>query len=229
MDISRLNKVDVEHDLDESLRALQCDYIDLYYLHRDDQSIPVSAIIDYMNDFVRMGKIRYFGVSNWEISRIQEAQMYTEQTSQQKISANQVMWSYPNYNLSASTIPNLVWLDKQARSYHTKTSLPVIAYQSQARGFLTKLAADENTLSAQLMLEYGSPENKRRFARAQNLAAELEVNVNAVSLAYVLNQPFQSVAIIGSHSVSQIQDSLVASDLILSLEQVRYLETGRTP
>ena len=63
MSESRLGKMEVEADLNESLKALQCETIDLYYLHRDDENVSVSSIIDYLNDFVKQGKIHYFGVS----------------------------------------------------------------------------------------------------------------------------------------------------------------------
>ncbi|MDF1516139.1 MAG: aldo/keto reductase, partial [Anaerolineae bacterium] len=71
MTISRLSKDEVAADLDESRQALHCDTIDLYYLHRDDENLPVSMMIDYLNDFVSSGKIRYFGVSNWRIERVE--------------------------------------------------------------------------------------------------------------------------------------------------------------
>ncbi len=123
MSISRLSKADVAADLDESLAALQCDTIDLYYLHRDDENVPVTAIIDYLNDFVRAGKIRYFGASNWRIERIQAAQQYAEQSGQQGFSANQVLWSYPVYDMSQSTIPGLAWLDGVSRQVHRDTAI----------------------------------------------------------------------------------------------------------
>jgi aryl-alcohol dehydrogenase-like predicted oxidoreductase len=226
MSVNRLSEVEVTADLDESLNALQCECIDLYYLHRDDDSVPVSTIIDYLNDFIKQGKIRYFGVSNWMIERIQAAQNYAEQSDQQRISANQVMWSYPEFNMTASTIPGLVWLNNRSKQYHIENHLPVIAYQSQARGYFSKLDAQDAEISPALIAQFHCAENTHRYQRARIIAKEIGVSINTVALAYVLNQLFPSIAIIGSHSVDQIRDSMLAADIHLSLDQMRYLEYG---
>jgi aryl-alcohol dehydrogenase-like predicted oxidoreductase len=76
MNVSRLSKDDIETDVHESLEYLQTETIDLYWLHRDDVSIPVGEIIEALNEQVWLGNIRYFGCSNWTFSRIQEAMDY---------------------------------------------------------------------------------------------------------------------------------------------------------
>ena len=63
--ISRMHREDMVKDLDESLGKLRTDYIDLYFYHRDDTAIPVEETIEVMEDFVKQGKIRYYGCSNW--------------------------------------------------------------------------------------------------------------------------------------------------------------------
>ena len=69
MNVSRLSADDIALDVSESLEYLQTDMIDLYWLHRDDVHIPVDEIIDALNEQVKAGHIRYFGCSNWTISR----------------------------------------------------------------------------------------------------------------------------------------------------------------
>jgi aryl-alcohol dehydrogenase-like predicted oxidoreductase len=226
MGISRLSKAETASDLEESLHALRCETVDLLYLHRDDESIPVSYIIDYLNEFVKQGKIRYFGVSNWRMSRIQAAQAYAEETGQQAITANQVMWSYPLFDMTKSNFPDLVWLDKSAREYHASESISVVTYQSQARGYFSKLASAAESLTPSIQEQYYSQENLLRYQRATILAENLGVNVNAVALAYVINQPFPAYAIIGSHTEYQIGDSMHAADIRLTPEQIRFLEEG---
>ena len=225
MSVSRMSKSEVAADLDESLCALQCDVLDLYYLHRDDEAIPVSVIIDYLNDFVQMGKIRYFGASNWRIERLRQAQQYAKNTGQMGFSANQVMWSYPEYDLEQSDIPGLVWLDRQSMDFHTEINMAVVAYQSQARGFFNKIASQDGTsISEALWAQYGGEKNLQRYDRAVRLAKELEVSLTAISLAYLLNQQFTSFTIIGSHTQDQIRDSMSAADVRLTAEQLAFLE-----
>ncbi len=225
MSESRLTKAEVATDLDESLTALYCDTIDLYYLHRDDEQVPVGVIIDYLNDFVTAGKIRYFGASNWRIDRIQAAQKYAERTGQHGFSANQVMWSYPIFDMSKSDFPGLVWLDAASRQVHADSGLTVITYQSQARGFFNKIAAkDKVPIPPELWAQYGSEENIQRYKRAVKLAVDMNVSLTAVSLAYILNQPFPTFTIIGSHTGAQIKDSMAAAEVRLTLQQVQFLE-----
>ena len=71
MNIPRLSHKELIGDIDDSLKALRTDYIDLHYLHRDNEEVDVEEIIDWMNEFVAGGKIRYFGCSNWENAKNQ--------------------------------------------------------------------------------------------------------------------------------------------------------------
>ena len=73
MNISRMSKEDMEYDLNLSLKALGIDCIDIYFYHRGDLSQPVSDLIEVMESFVKQGKIRYYGCSNWTTERMIEA------------------------------------------------------------------------------------------------------------------------------------------------------------
>ena len=59
-----------EKDLNESLERLNTDYIDLYFLHRDNPDVPVEELLDTLEEARIAGKIRYYGCSNWALSRI---------------------------------------------------------------------------------------------------------------------------------------------------------------
>ena len=74
--ISRVNPEAIEKDLNESLERLNTDYIDLYFLHRDNPDVPVEELLDTLEEARIAGKIRYYGCSNWSISRISEAIEY---------------------------------------------------------------------------------------------------------------------------------------------------------
>ena len=76
MSIPRLSHREIVNDLDESLEYLQTEYVDLYWLHRDDPNRPVADILETLNEQVAAGKIRYFGCSNWRVQRIREAMQY---------------------------------------------------------------------------------------------------------------------------------------------------------
>ena len=73
---SRVSESCLKYDLEESLRVLGTDYIDIYFYHRDNEDVPVSELIDIMEDFRKQGKIRYYACSNWTTARMKEADAY---------------------------------------------------------------------------------------------------------------------------------------------------------
>ena len=93
MHISRLTAKEMEDDIDKSLLALGVDCIDIMWLHRDDESKPVSEIMDAVNYISKKGKVRYFGASNWRASRIKEANKYAKAASTEHFIASQIKWS----------------------------------------------------------------------------------------------------------------------------------------
>ncbi len=114
----RMSRREIESDLDDSLRNLQTDVIDLYLLHRDDTSRTVEEILTVMNDQVKAGKIRYFGCSNWSVSRIEKAQSWAAEHGIDGFVANQVNWSLAVIDPERmATGPRLPWMT----SYLTTT------------------------------------------------------------------------------------------------------------
>src|SRR5262245_27031376 len=93
--VSRFTPEDMRIDLSESLERLQTDYIDLYLLHRDDESVSVGPLIDALKQELESGRIRAFGVSNWRVERIARANQYAAQHG-----LNGFVVSSPNLSLA---------------------------------------------------------------------------------------------------------------------------------
>lgn len=229
LDRPRLSRPHVEADLEESLGALRTDYVDLYYLHRDDETIPVETIIDYCDEFVRRGKIRYFGCSNWRPERIAAAQDYARQSAQIGFCINQLMWSYAEPDVQSYPFPGTVSMSG-SRQYHEETGLAAIAYSSLAKGFLNKYAARETAPLTGLVKEvYESPQNVARFERARSVAISAGLTLTEIALAYILSQPFPSFAIVGSRTPSQLKEVMEAAEIELDPAQLPALEgTGES-
>ncbi len=115
MDVPRLARDEIVADLDESLGNLQTDYIDLYWLHRDDPRRPVAEILHTLNEQGERGKIRYFGCSNWRLDRIQAAQDYAAEHGIRGFAGNQLMWSLAVPNHAALFDPAMVTMDAVTR------------------------------------------------------------------------------------------------------------------
>jgi aryl-alcohol dehydrogenase-like predicted oxidoreductase len=211
--VPRLRRDDVSVDLHQSLSALQTDYIDLYYLHRDDERVSVEEILSYLNDFVQAGKIRYFGCSNWKPVRILEAVEVANMRGWQGFVANQLMWSLAEATPSGFPDPTMVTMDDASYQLHQKSGVAAVAYSSQANGYFDKLASiGKDKISADLRKIYDSPKNDRRYARLRKVAGELGLPLHEVVLGYLLAQPIPTYAVIGPRTAEQLQASLKAAD-----------------
>lgn len=153
---SRMSRENIVQDLNESLAFLQCDYVDLYFLHRDDTTKPVSFIMDVLDEQVKAGKIRFLGASNWTKSRIDEANAYAVANGKTPFSVSQIQWSLADVKPDAGLDDTLVQMNKSEYDAYLKNPLPVMAFSSQARGFFPKVfngrRADRRSFETGLLL-----------------------------------------------------------------------------
>jgi aryl-alcohol dehydrogenase-like predicted oxidoreductase len=128
MQVGRLSPAEIQADLEESLRFLQVEAIDLYWLHRDDSTRPVEEIIDTLEAQVQAGKIRYYGCSNWQLARIVAARRYAAQRGVNGFAAVQNLWSLAKPILPEimRRDPTLAVMDDELWQYHRESGLAAI-------------------------------------------------------------------------------------------------------
>jgi aryl-alcohol dehydrogenase-like predicted oxidoreductase len=223
MHIPRLSAADIAHDVVASLEHLQTDYIDLYWLHRDDPSRPAGEIIESLNAHIKSGKLRYIGCSNWRADRIAQANAYAALHGLTGFVADQLLWSLAAINRDGIPDKTLVWMDDELRNYHTQSGLAAIPYSSQANGLFNKMAAGSLPATAGMYLD---DLNKERLARIQLLANKGGHTITQVVLGYLLSQPFVTIPIVGCHTLDQLADSFSAVDVKLSTDELQYLDGG---
>lgn len=220
----RVTPENLREDLGNSLAALQTDYIDLYWLHRDDPSRPVSAIMDALIAEQQAGRIRHFGCSNWIPERIKNAQSYAQSIGHDGFVACQPMWGLaePDREVMQMQSPGGYYEDGY-QALHTG-GLSMIPYSSQSRGFFHKLAtAGEDGLPDDLRALYLNDANRRRLPVLQELARKHGVSINQVALGYLLSQPHPTVPIIGASRPEQLADSDAACKLHLGAGELAAL------
>jgi 1-deoxyxylulose-5-phosphate synthase len=220
--VSRFTPEAMQTDLSESLERLHTDYVDLYLLHRDDESVSVSPLIEALNREQASGRIKAFGASNWRVERIAEANEYASQHG-----LNGFVISSPNLSLAEPKkmlFPGTLFADETTRQWHHTHQFPLLAWSSLATGFMSGKYKSDDTSNENITQVYYSEENFERLRRAQELAARQNVSVSQIALAYVLGQAFPVIALVGPTTVSNLDDALGAVDVKLSLEEMDFLE-----
>lgn len=217
---SRINPVEIKKDINESLEYLNTDYIDLYFLHRDDSDKPVSKILDVLEQARQQGKIRYYGCSNWALSRIIEANTYAKEHGYSGFVCNQLMWSLADIKENAITDKTLVLMDEETFNYHENTNMSVMAYTSAAKGYFTKLFTNKD-LSDKISSRYDTLSNKLIFDELIKVAKEVGASLIEVELAYIMHQKFASVPIVSFSNDEQLKQGIKSCKLMLDDEMIK--------
>ncbi len=227
IDLPRSSAADLRDDLEGSLRTLRLDAIDLYWLHRDDAARPVEHFIDALNVFLREGKIRAFGASNWTATRLRAANEYASASRQQGFAANQPFWCLGCQQSRPPPFTGYVKFDADAWRFHRETGLAVIPYTSQANGFFSKLALPPAQRPANFAAhDFHVPPNLAAGEIVLRLAREKRVAPSAIVLAYLWSRPFPVVPIVGSRTPEQLADSAAAIGVRLAPAELADLEAA---
>lgn len=210
--------------LDESLDRLRTDYLDVYFMHRDNPDVPVGEFVDAMDEEVRAGRIRGpVGGSNWTRERMDEAVAYAKRNGK---TAPSVL----SNNFSLAEMQEPIWpgciaaSDDDWKAWLKARNIPNFAWSSQGRGFFTDRAGRDRHDDPEIERTWYSKRNFERRDRAIELAQKLGRAPIHVALAYVLAQPFPVIPLIGPRTLWELEDSLSALDIELTPEQVAWLE-----
>ena len=225
----------VRRELTTSLKVLRTEYIDLYMLHRDNQSMPVWEILEPLNNEIAVGSIHTLGASNWEYRRVTEANEYAYKHNMKGfvVVSNNLSLAVP----TSSFYAGLVSTDKMGERWHRETGIPLVPWSSQARGFFTgrygpqmpgdiaSATSDLDSFTSRMIKVYSTNENLERLARAKELG-EKKGGYTAVevALAWLLHKPFPIVPIIGPHTREELASCVKAISLSLTEWEIEWLD-----
>ena len=221
MHAGRLDRQSITSDLEESLEALDVKTVDVYYLHRDDESRPVGEILETLNGFVEAGQVRLLGASNWKTARLREANAYAAAHGLKGFAANQPKWSLARCLVESDD--TLVQMDAEMYRWHRETGVICTPYTSQAKGYFMKL--QDGTLSEKARERYDAPENRAISEKLLALSQQTGHSTGALQLAYLTSQPFLTLPIAGASSIEQIRALKEAGDVALTQAQADDLRT----
>lgn len=205
-----------------SLRRLDTDHLDLHQCHRDDPSTPLEETVRAYEDLIRMGKVLYWGVSEWSADRIAQACRIADATGGFRPISNQ-----PQYSLLCRHPENEVF------EVCARLGIGQIVYSPLAQGALTgkylagarppgSRGADPER--AHWLGDFASPETQTRVEGLAELARQLGVSPAIVALAFCLRRPEVASCIVGATRPEQIEETVAASGRRLGADVVQRLE-----
>ena len=208
--------------IDDSLRRLHTDVVDLYQAHEDDESVPLEETLGAFARLIEAGKVRAIGASNYSATRLREAL---------QISADYHLPRYeslqPEYNLY-----DRAGYEAELEPLAREPELGVIGYYALARGFLSgkyRSAADagkSRVRGGEVAAQYLNPRGLRILTALDDVAASHTATPAQVALAWLIARPGITAPIVSATRVEQLHDVLAAARLQLSAQDIAQLDAA---
>lgn len=209
----------IRQAVEDSLRRLQTDYIDLYQSHDDDRDTPLAQTLAAFDELIKAGKVRAIGASNYQADRLVEALKVSEQNGLARYETLQ-----PEYNLYARE-----GYEKALEAVAQQHGLGVINFFSLASGFLTgKYRSVKDIGKSQrgdtIVTRYLNPRGLRILAALDQMANKYRTTPAQISLAWLMARPSITAPIVSATSLQQLDELVSATRLQLHIEDIRGLD-----
>lgn len=207
--------------VEESLRRLRTDRIDLYQIHMQDVDTPEEETLRALDDLVRAGKVLYLGASNYAAYRLADSQWIAKTEHLHRFVALQMQYSLLVRDLEREHVPLCA-----------RFGLGILPWSPLAGGFLSGKVQRGAPPPAGTRLEkwkerfsaYDNDRGWRTLDALRAVAKERESTPSAVALAWLLAKPQVTSVIFGARSIEQLDDNLRAAELRLSADEVKRLD-----
>ncbi|MBP1225219.1 aldo/keto reductase [Flavobacterium sp. 1355] len=206
------SKTNVIKEIEESLKRLQTDYIDLLQIHWPDTTTPISETMEAAETLIQQGKIRAFGVSNYSTEQIKEAQKTI------KIASDQVAYSMLNRKIEAELIP-----------FTMSENIGIIAYSPMERGLLTgKYFTDgklkDNDHRNGYFNQFDLQKVKTLVEELTSLAHAKEISLSQLVLRWTTLQKGISIVLAGARNAEQAISNANAMSFDLSASELEFID-----
>jgi aryl-alcohol dehydrogenase-like predicted oxidoreductase len=218
-----LSRKEILFELDQSLRRLQTDYVDLYQIHRWDYDTPIAETLEALHDLVKSGKVRYIGASS----------MYAWQFAQSLYLADLHGWTR---FISMQNYYNLLYREEEREMMGLcqMEGIGVIPWSPLARGRLARAWHTEtkryDTDQFGKTLYSQTEETDRVIVeRVEELSKRRGIPMAQIALAWLLNKPGVTAPIVGATAAKHLTDAVAALSVRLTAEEIVWLEEPYTP
>ncbi len=213
--------------VEDSLRRLGTDWIDVYQIHRYDPAVDLEVTLGALTDLVRAGKVRYFGHSTWPASAIVEAQWTAERRGLERPWTEQPTYSILTRGIERDVLPTLA-----------RYGCGALSYSPLAGGWLSgRYRKEQQTGPAAAnrpknRFDLSLPENQRKLDAAEALAQLADragLTLIELAIAFVLRHPVITSAIIGPRTMQHLESQLTATEVHLNDEVLDAIDAIVAP
>jgi aryl-alcohol dehydrogenase-like predicted oxidoreductase len=207
----------IVREVENSLRRLGTDWIDLYQIHRPEIDTDIDETLGALTDLVHAGKIRYFGSSTFPASQIVEAQWVAEHRGRERFICEQPPYSILVRGVESDVLPTCL-----------RQGMGVIPWSPLAGGWLSgryrmgeDVPASHRAERIPARYDMSLPGNQRKLEAVEalaQLAEESGMTLIELSIAFVVRHPAVTAAIIGPRTMEHLESQLTAADIVLSEE-----------
>ncbi|NOV01427.1 aldo/keto reductase family protein [Paenibacillus planticolens] len=215
-----LSRKHIIEQLHASLKRLDTDYVDVYYCHRYDKETPIEETLRALDDLVTQGKVLYVGVSEWTAAQMAQALAVADKYLLDRIIVNQ-----PIYNLFNR------YIEKEVIPLGEQQGIGQVVFSPLAQGLLTgkyksvsDIPQDSRAAKLENFRKGLTEENIAKVNQLEALAADLNISIGNLALAWILRQPNVASALVGASRPEQVEDNAKASDIVLSAEVLERIE-----
>jgi aryl-alcohol dehydrogenase-like predicted oxidoreductase len=203
-------------EVENSLRRLGTDWIDLYQIHRYDPDTDLDETLGALSDLVRAGKVRYIGHSTWPVSAIVEAQWTARERGRERFTCEQPTYSILTRGIEADVLPTCA-----------RYGMGVLSYSPLAGGWLSGRYRKDTEVQGPASLarqrlvnrfDMSLPENQRKLDATEQLAelaSKAGISLIELAIAFVLRHPAVTSAIIGPRTMEHLESQLTAAHVEL--------------
>ncbi len=215
-----LSRQHIFESVEDSLKRLQTDFIDLYQSHRDDEETPLEETLRAFDDLIRQGKVRAIGASNYSAPRLAEALQISEQHGLARYESLQPFYNLVGRESYERDLEPLV-LEKQ---------IGVIPYSSLASGFLTGKYQPGQPLpqtarAGGVQQRYMNEKGFKILKAVEEIARAHNATPSQVALAWLIARPSITAPIASATSVEQVHELIGAAELRLTHDEIERLNT----
>lgn len=224
----RITREAILGDFYTSYDNLRIGPIDLYLLHRDDPSLPVSYIMDVLHEITDSGNVRAIGVSNWPVERILEANAYAASKGKPQLVINEIQWGYAYLTHEMRMDNSVSIMNPSLYRQYLNAKIPIISFTSQDSGLWSKLYSGTETwetLGPSRKL-FDCPANRRKYEKIKSYCDKHQVSPAALVTAYLACNKVACGPIIGCRTMEQLEDTMSGAGLELDPKTLDWLDSA---